>query len=206
MTAMAGKLSFLLPLLLAAWFGIAPARAEEGDLRAGVYAFGRGDYPAALKEFRPLAEAGDAEAQVRLGVMLYMGLGTPPDHAAGAAWFGKAAEQGHAKAQYLLGNAYFEGKGVPQDYGQAAAWYRKAAGQGLVEAQSILGTLYGRGLGVGQDLVKAHAYLSVAAARGDETAARNRDIVAKTMPPEDIAKARRLAEACAVKDYEGCGF
>lgn len=69
-----------------------------------------------------------------------------------------------------------------------------------------LGTIYARGLGAAQDSVTAHAYLGAAAAKGNETAARNRGIVAKTMSPEDIATARRLADACAEKDYKGCEF
>jgi len=45
---------------------VGPARAGFDE---GVAAYYRGDYETALKEFRPLAEQGDADAQYNLGVM-----------------------------------------------------------------------------------------------------------------------------------------
>ncbi len=45
---------------------MAPARADFQD---GVAAHERGDYATALREFRPLAEQGDAAAQYNLGQM-----------------------------------------------------------------------------------------------------------------------------------------
>ena len=45
---------------------VAPAWA---DLDAGVEAYQRGDYAAALKEWRPLAELGAADAQFYLGLI-----------------------------------------------------------------------------------------------------------------------------------------
>ncbi len=40
----------------------------------------RGDYPTALRELRPLAEQGVAEAQFLLGVMYHYGQGVPQDY------------------------------------------------------------------------------------------------------------------------------
>ncbi len=45
---------------------VGPARAGFDE---GVEAYDRGDYETALKELRPLAEQGDADAQYNLGVM-----------------------------------------------------------------------------------------------------------------------------------------
>ncbi len=45
------------------------------DFQAGLDAYDRGDYGTALKEFRPLAEQGHAEAQLYLGIMYSQGLG-----------------------------------------------------------------------------------------------------------------------------------
>jgi len=45
----------------------------------GLDAYERGDYDTALKEWRPLAEQGDASGQFNLGFMYDQGLGVPQD-------------------------------------------------------------------------------------------------------------------------------
>ena len=48
---------------------VAATLAIAADYEAGVDAYKRGDYATALREFQPLAEQGDADAQYYLGVM-----------------------------------------------------------------------------------------------------------------------------------------
>ncbi len=103
----------------------------HADFQAGLDAYNQGDYATALKEWRPLAEQGDATAQFNLGVMYNFGLGVPQDYQEAVRWYRLAAEQGYAPAQFNLGFLYDKGLGVPQDYAQARDWYRKAAAQGL---------------------------------------------------------------------------
>jgi TPR repeat protein len=55
----------------------AVAWAQDWDL--GNEAYERGDYAAALMEWRPLAEAGDASAQNNLGLMYNKGEGVTQD-------------------------------------------------------------------------------------------------------------------------------
>ncbi len=100
------------------------AAYQRGDYAA---AFQRGDYATAIRDLRPLAEQGNAEAQHYLGFMYFKGLGVPEDDAEAMKWFRKAAEQGHAGAQHNLGFMYFKGRGVPQDYVQAHMWNNLAA-------------------------------------------------------------------------------
>jgi TPR repeat protein len=92
------------------------------DFDKGLAAAQSGDFATALKEWRPLAEQGDADAQSNLGVMYYNGNGVPQDYAQAVKWYRKAAEQGHADAQSNLGVMYDKGEGVPQDYAQAVKW------------------------------------------------------------------------------------
>ena len=108
---------FTLGLTASAWAG----------LDEGVAAAKRGAYATALREWRPLAEQGNAGAQYNLGIMYYKGQGVPRDDAEALQWFRKAAEQGYAKAQYNLGVMYGNGRGVPQDYAQAHMWFNLAA-------------------------------------------------------------------------------
>ncbi len=93
----------------------------------GVAAAKRGDYATAIREWRPLAEQGNANAQFNLGLMYDNGQGVPQDYAKALQWWRKAAEQGDAGAQYNLGVMYGNGLGVPQDDAQAHMWYDLAA-------------------------------------------------------------------------------
>ena len=106
-----------------------PAPVLAADLEAGLEAYDRGDYATALEEWRPLAEQGDADAQLGLGAMYFYGQGVPQDYAEAVKWYRLAAEQGQADAQIALGFMYFFGHGVPQDYVQAHMWYSLAAGR-----------------------------------------------------------------------------
>jgi hypothetical protein len=78
------------------------------------------------------------------------------------------------------------------------------AEQGDADAQNNLGGMYGMGKGVIQDNVYAHMWLNIAASSGNKVAVKNRDIVAKRMPPAQIAEAQKLARECVRKKYKGC--
>jgi len=95
------------------------------DFQYGIYAFRKGDYATAVKNWRPLAEQGNANAQTRLGETYRAGLGVTKDFKEAAHWYRKAAKQGDAFAQYNLGLIYHYGLGVTKDYKEAIRWYRK---------------------------------------------------------------------------------
>ena len=104
----------------------APACKDE----AGLEAFKRGDYATALKEYRPLAEQGDAVAQFALGVMYEKGRGVPQGDPEAVHWYRLAAEQGQASAQNNLAKMYRRGRGVPKDDVLAHKWFNLAAARG----------------------------------------------------------------------------
>ena len=143
------------------------------DFRAEVEAYDRGDYATAMKEWRPLAELGNAPAQVALGWMYTEGKGVPPDDKEAARWYQLAANWGSASAQFVLGVMYAEGRGVPQDGTLAVRWVRRAAAQGLAEAQYNLGVRYAAGHVLPQDNNKAVRWYRRAAAQGDAEAQHN---------------------------------
>ncbi len=111
---------FTLGLTAPAWAGWDEAEA----------AYQRGDYATAIREWRPLAEQGDGDAQNNLGVMYDYGQGVPRDDAKAVKWYRKAAEQGYAKAQNNLGTMYRHGNGVTKDFVLAHMWFNLAAAQG----------------------------------------------------------------------------
>lgn len=65
---------------------LAAVSAAAADLDAGMRAHNRGDYAAALREFRPLAIQGDAAAQFVLGLMYASGEGVPQNLVRACAW------------------------------------------------------------------------------------------------------------------------
>jgi len=58
------------------------------------------NYATALKEWRPLADQGDAHTQFNLGLMYRKGQGVTQDDAGAVRWYRKAADQGAAAAQF----------------------------------------------------------------------------------------------------------
>lgn len=167
--------------------------AGAADFDKGLTAARSGDYAAALQEFRPLAEQGDATAQYNLGGMYASGDGVPQNDAEAVTWYRKAAEQGDATAQNNLGVMYDNGQGVPQDYAKTAQWYRRAAEQGDASAQFKLGLMYYKGTGVTRNPVMVYVVSNLAAAQEDKKAREVRDIIAKTLSREQIAEGQRMA-------------
>ncbi len=112
-------------LILLVFFLLCPSLVHSG-LRPGVEGYDRGDYATALKELKPLADQGLAEAQFQLGMMYQYGRGLPKDLGKAANWVRLAAEQGHTEAQTHLGLMYENGIGVPKNYEEAERWLRLA--------------------------------------------------------------------------------
>jgi uncharacterized protein len=98
----------------------------------GWEAYRNSDYAAAVRQWKPLAEQGDAQSQFELGSMYRDGQGVPQDYREAAKWFQLAAEQGHMGAQNNLGLMYSLGRGVLQDSVIAHMWSNLAAAQGYI--------------------------------------------------------------------------
>ena len=69
----------------------------SADLQKGLDAANRGDFATALREWRPLAEQGDASAQNNLGFMYVYGKGVLQDYVRAHMWFNIAASSGGSK-------------------------------------------------------------------------------------------------------------
>jgi uncharacterized protein len=117
---------FMRTLLIATLLASSGA-ASAGPIEAASAALQRRDFATALQLLRPLAEQGNAAAELYLGDMHYSGEGVPQDYAEAMKLFLLAAGQGSAPAQSNLGLIYERGNGVPQDYVQAYKWYSIAA-------------------------------------------------------------------------------
>ncbi|MCH7864575.1 MAG: trypsin-like peptidase domain-containing protein [Proteobacteria bacterium] len=84
--------------ILAAVLMIALSSPSGADFQAGLEAYNQGDYAAALGEWKPLAEAGDAAAQFNLGRLYEEGRGVPRDGVRAFLWYRKAALKGSKPA------------------------------------------------------------------------------------------------------------
>src|SRR5262245_9948639 len=100
-----GAAAVVLALLVA----LGPAAAAPAD--PGWSAVASGDYAAALKYWKPLAEGGNAGAQHGLGYLYFTGKGVPQDPDAAFSWYTKSADQANPYAEEALGDLYAKGKG-----------------------------------------------------------------------------------------------
>ncbi len=106
-------------LFLSALLSVLLVGTASADFDAGLAAYEEGDYAAALREWRPLADEGDLDAQFYLGEMHLQGKGVDRDFKKASEWLAKAAQAGHPRAQGVLGGLYAVGLGVSQDFGMA---------------------------------------------------------------------------------------
>jgi len=183
----------------------APALA---DFAEGLAAAERGDFATALKEWRPLAEQGNADAQHKLGIMYRRGEGVTQDYEVAIEWLRLAAKQGNASAQSNLGAMYDQGLGVPQDSNAAFKWFKLAAEQGNNYSLFILGEMYEQGRGVTRDHIRAHMWWNIAASKelaaGLGLARQEFVKIQENMTPDEVSKAQQLARECVAKNYKDC--
>lgn len=190
----------------------------------GVLAFENEDFPAALKEFLPLAKTGNAAALAYMGRIYDEGLEQPQE---AAAWLLKAAEKGDAESRTRLAQMYQAGEGVEKNetlalewYAKAAAqgddeaelalgkdaenvlddiataqsWYEKAAAQNNAEAQYRLGIILVGDEIVTRDVPRAWCMFSLAAASGIDDAEQARDVLELDMEPSELRQAQALLQ------------
>ncbi|MGI8611879.1 MAG: SPOR domain-containing protein [Sphingomicrobium sp.] len=175
----------LMALLMAV---AAPANAQS--VKAGIEAWQRADYDSAVKIWRPLAEAGDADAAFNLGQAYRLGRGVPISLAAAQTWLERSARNGHLDAQTTLGLLLFNGGNRVS----GLRWLKTAAEQGEPRALLIYGTALFNGDGVVRDPVLAYAYVSRAAAQGLFAAKTTLAEMDKLIPLDQRKKGVALAQ------------
>ena len=136
--------------------------AAAQSVSAGIDAWRSGQYAEAVRIWRPLAEAGDADAQYDLGQAYRLGKGVPINLSAAQSWLERAAQKDHIDAQSTLGLLLFDSG----DRASGLRWLKTAAQKGDARALLIYGTALFNGDGIQQDPVLAYAYISRAAAQG----------------------------------------
>jgi TPR repeat protein len=155
--------------------------AKADQLAEAIRAIEEGRTKQAAQLLTPLANAGSATAQFRLGLLYYMGHGVPEDEKQAVFYWKKAAGQGSVDAMFHLGSAYLFGsqaaRTVPDPDREAATWYFQAASAGHAEAQYHLGLLFLAGKGVIDSRTEAARWMRKAAAQGHAEAKKALAIV-----------------------------
>jgi TPR repeat protein len=109
------------------------------ELDDAVEAMRAGDFAEAYCIMRPLAEAGDADAQYNIGWMYRNGYGLRSNDNLALQWWEKASEQGNSDASLSIGMLYSLGEGdVAKNMDKAIDYYLLAAADGQEDAITIL--------------------------------------------------------------------
>lgn len=169
-------------------FAAMPAIA---DVKAGVDAWQQGDYARAVGEWRPLAEAGDADAQFNMGQAAKLGRGVPADMNAAIDWYRKAAVQGHMRAEDNLGLLMFQ----QGDRAGAMPYLQRAAARGEPRAQYVVGTALFNGDLLSKDWVRAYAFMTRAATSGLAQASTSLQQMDKYVPDDQRKQGLALASS-----------
>lgn len=139
--------------LLAAPALAAPAAAPAASVKDGVDAWEGGNYQRAVAIWRPIALAGDPDAQFNLGQAYKLGRGVPADLAQAEGWYRRAAKQGHLQAEDNLGLVLF----TANRREEAMPFVVRSAARGEPRAQYVLGTAHFNGDLATQDWPRAYA-------------------------------------------------
>ncbi len=110
-----------------------------------------------LKELEAKAQAGDGEAQFKLGVRYSTGDGVDKNPPKAVYFWQLASEKGSANAQNNLAFAYYEGIGIEKNPKKAFELWRKAAEKGDPTHVNNLAFAYRDGIGTEINTKKAYA-------------------------------------------------
>ncbi len=159
------------------------------DVKAGVDAWGRGDYQTAIREWQGPATRGDPDAQFNLAQAYKLGRGVPRDLRLAETWYKRAADQGHLQASDNYGLILFQNN----RRAEALPYLQASAGRGEPRAQYVLGTGHFNGDFVEKDWIRAYALMTRSSAQGLPQATSNLGQMDKYIPIDDRRRAIELA-------------
>ena len=174
-----------------------PWQSRADPFQDATWAYEAGDFAAAMALWLPLAEGGNAQAQMILGIMHEDGRGVPFDPILAHMWQNVAAANGNEKARQLRDTVarYMTLAQVTEAQKRAAGWViehprgitlapvsalselRERGNGGDAEAQFKHAEIYDIGKGTPQDFGKALLWYDKAARKGNAGAQRNLGIM-----------------------------
>jgi len=136
------------------------------SMEAVAAAYDAGDLVKARAGLLPLAEAGEAVAQYRLGFLMANGEGGPVDLNGAIKWIEASLAQDYNAGHTLLARAYLSNSPEIAHYERAAELLAHGVEGGEADAHYYLGELYRSGRGVKGDKAKAFELINRAAKAG----------------------------------------
>ena len=168
---------------------LSTAMPAAADVKAGVDAWTRGEYEAAVKQWRDPAIKGDADAQFNMGQAYKMGRGVKTDLNVALDWYKKAAAQGHLQAADSYGHLlHYQGK-----VAESLPYLQASADRGDPRAQYLLATELFNGTHITKDWVRAYALMTRASSAGMAPASRSLSQMDQYIPLEQRQAATVLA-------------
>lgn len=157
------NLSFRLCFFIFA-IALLPTQVASADVSTGIDAYQRGNFQAALVEFKRAAKKNNHLAQYNLGLMHFYGHGVKTNVKEAVRWLDLSATQGNADAQLLLGVILGYGLGgVGSDERAAIRLLYPLAEKGVPQAQFYVAVSYKSGKGLRQDYDEAIKWLRLSA-------------------------------------------
>lgn len=170
--------------------GFVMAAPAFADVKAGVDAWSRGDFPAAVREWRDPAAKGDPDAQFNLAQAYRLGRGVEANSTQAEVLYAKAAAQGHLKAADNYGLLLFQ-----DGRREAAMPYLLAASErGDPRAQYLTGLAHFNGDLLPKDWVRAYALLTLSNSAGLPQAAPAIKQMDDYIPRSQREQAQSLAQ------------
>lgn len=191
-------LNTIVPLLRSGMLALAIstlATVAQADVKSGVDAWSAGDYDGAIRQWQPLADRGDADAQFNLAQAYKLGRGVPMDLGKAEDLYGKAAAKGHVQAADSYGLMLFQ-RG---ERTRALPYLEASAARGDARAQYILGVAHFNGDIVKKDWVRAYALVSLAQQDGLAQATGAKAQMDQHIPLADRQKSVVLAQQLATQ-------
>ena len=130
------------------------------------------------------AKAGDANAQVYLGMCFEQGEGVQKDEQKALYWYDKAAANGNSYGQAYAAMMYLQGTGTEVNEQKAFQLAQSSANQSNDYGEYVLGICYLYGLGVETDVKMAWNWLMKASNQGVEPA---KNALNEILADEDLA-------------------
>lgn len=124
-----------------------------------------------FNQVKEKASQGDPDAQICLGDLYAIGLGTARDLDQKLSWYRSAEKQGDHHATLLLSELYMYGSGVPKDTRKGLSMLHALVDGGYLPAATDIGLAYAMGIGLPKDQLQTIKWYEKAAEANDYWAA-----------------------------------
>ena len=165
-------------------------------------------------------ESGDADAQLRLGLMYGLGQNVKQDYEQAVYWLKKSYQQGNVEAQFLLAILYYGGKGgIERDEAQAFKLMKQIAEKDpssikklyasgiddmyssaeelVAAAECVLGEMYYYGRGVQKDYEQAEYWLKKSLEHGSSRLKKDAQELLDRIRAEEAKKSQTSTTSTA---------